>query len=255
MKVFGSGILFGTQLTDATGAAVSNPTPVQFGTMQDISADLSFEEKLLYGSYQMPIAIGRGKGKLQFKAKNADINSAIVGDLFFGLAKTAGIKDIYPNFPASVPASTPWTVTIAPPNTGTFVSDQGVINASTGLPMTRVATGPTTGQYSVNAATGVYTFATADANLAILISYEYSATSTAGPKYINISNQLMGYAPTFRAAFDISYGGKNATMVLNNCASSKLTLPFKNDDFSIPEFDFSAFADASNNIGYIALSE
>jgi len=255
MKLFGSGILFGTPLTDATGAAIANPTPVQFATLQDVSGDISFEEKLLYGSYQLPIAIARGKGKLAFKAKNADINAAIVGDLFFGLAKTGGIKLINSNFAAAVPAATPWTITIAPPSTGTYVADLGVINASTGLPLTRVATAPTTGQYSVNVATGVYTFASADANMAVLISYEYSATSSAGPKYINISNQLMGYAPTFKAGLNVPYQGKNATLVLNMCMSSKLTLPFKNDDFSISEFDFSAFADASNNVGYIALSE
>ena len=60
---FGTGILYGIQTQDATGAAVANATPVQFGTLQDISGDISFEEKLLYGSYQFPIAVGRGKGK------------------------------------------------------------------------------------------------------------------------------------------------------------------------------------------------
>jgi hypothetical protein len=253
MKLFGSGILFGTPLTDATGAAIANPTPVQFATLQDISGDISFEEKLLYGSYQLPIAVGRGKGKLQFKAKNADINSAIVGDLFFGLAKTGGIKCINPNFAAVVPATSPYTITIAPPSSGTFAADLGVINGSTGMPMTRVSSAPSSGQYSVSG--GVYTFAAADTGLGVLISYEYSATSSAGPKVINISNQLMGYAPTFKAGINLTYQGKAATLVLNACVSSKLTLPFKNDDFSISEFDFSAFADASGNVGYIALSE
>lgn len=252
---FGTGILYGVATADATGAAVSNPTPVQFGTLQDISGDISFESKMLYGSYQFPIAVGRGKGKLEFKAKNANLNAAIVGDLLFGLPKTAGIKDVYPNFATAVPASTPWTVTIAPPNSGTYVNDLGVLNASTGLPLTRVASGPTTGQYSVNTSTGVYTFASADANMAVLISYEYSATSATGPKYISLTNQLMGYAPTFKAGLDLSFSGKNFTLMLNNCVSSKLSLPFKNDDFSVPEFAFSAFADAAGNIGYMALSE
>ncbi len=249
---FGTGILYGIQLQDATGTAVTNATPVQFGGLQDVSGDISFEEKLLYGASQFPIAVGRGKGKISLKAKMAQINGQILGDLFFGTGTANAIKDIYPNFAASIPAGTPWQITIVPPSSGTFVADLGVLDATTGLPMKKVASGPTTGQYSVAGA--VYTFATADASKAVLVSYEYSATSTSA-KVIAISNQLMGYAPSFKAALDLSFGGKSFTLMLNNCVSSKFSLPFKNDDFMIPEFDFSAFADAANNIGYIATSE
>jgi len=42
---------------------------------------------------------------------------------------------------------------------------------------------------------------------------------------------------------------------LNACVSSKLTFPFKNTDFMISEMDIMAFADASNSIGTIAISE
>ena len=73
MYGFGTGILFGTQLQDATGATVANATPVQFGTLQDVSSDITFEEKLLYGQNQFPVAVGRGKGKINFKAKMAGI--------------------------------------------------------------------------------------------------------------------------------------------------------------------------------------
>jgi len=254
MLLFGSGILFAVPTADATGAAVTNPTPVQFGTLQDCSLDISFETKQLYGAYQFPISAGRGKGKIEGKAKNAHINAGILSDLLLGNPNSAGIKDIYPNFAAAVPSSTPWQITIAPPSSGTFVQDMGVLDATTGLAMKRVASGPTTGQYSVSAG-GVYTFATADANKAVLISYEYSATSTAGPKYVTLTNQLMGYAPTFKAGLDLSFGGKNATVVLTQCISTKISLPFKNDDYAVPDFGFTAMADAAGNIGYNALSE
>ncbi len=250
---FGTGILFAVQTMDANGAAVSNATAVQFGNLQDISCDISFEEKLLYGAYQFPIAVGRGKGKAAFKAKMANINGTIIGDLLLGTGTIAGIKSAVTNYAATVPASTPWQNTVVPPNSGTFVADLGVINSATGLPLKKVASGPLAGQYSVTGA-GVYTFASADANAAIAISYEYSATSTTA-RIATMSNQLMGYAPTFRAALNLSYGGKTITMVFAQCMSSKLSIPFKNDDFAIPEFDFSAFADASNNLGYIATTE
>lgn len=252
MYGFGAGTLIGVQTQDATGAAVANATPVQFGTLQDISGDISFEEKLLYGAYQFPVAVGRGKGKLAFKAKAASLYGSIFGDLFFGTGAVAGIKADVINFAAVVPAATPWTVTVTPPGSGTYVSDLGVLNAATGQPLKKAASAPATGQYSQSGA--VYTFAAADKDLPVLISYEYSATSTTA-KVVSISNQLMGYAPTFRASLNFSYSGKNFTFNLNACTSTKLSLPLKNDDFVIPEFDFSAFADAAGNIGYVALAE
>jgi hypothetical protein len=238
MKLFGTGLLFGVPLTNSAGAAVAAGTPVQFATLQDIQGDFSFEEKLLYGAYQLPL-----------------INSNIMSDLFFGQASTAGIKAIQPNFAVSVPAASPYTLVMAPPSSGIFLHDMGVRDANTGLLLTKVAAAPATGQYECDDTTGTYTFAAADTNRAVLISYEYSATSTTGPRIIPITNQLMGYVPTFKAALNLSIFGKNATLVLNACASTKLTLPFKNDDYSISELDFSAYADASNTVGYIALSE
>jgi hypothetical protein len=61
---FGSGALFGTPLQDAFGTAVASPTLIKFGVMQDITLDISFDLKELYGQNQFPIAIGRGKGKI-----------------------------------------------------------------------------------------------------------------------------------------------------------------------------------------------
>ncbi|MDR3414215.1 MAG: hypothetical protein P4L87_25185 [Formivibrio sp.] len=249
---FGSGILFAVPTADSTGAAIANATPVQFGNLQDISVDISFEEKLLYGGKKFPIAFGQGKGKIGVKAKSATINGSIFGDLFLGTGSTAGIKGIVQNFPAAVPASTPYTLTIAPPNTGTFTNDLGVLNTATGLPLKRVASAPTAGQYSVSA--GVYTFAAADSGNAVLISYEYTATSTTA-KNGTITNQLMGYAPSVKMYLTNQYGGNGLNLVLNACTASKLSMPFKNDDFSINELDFSAFADASGSIGYWSTTE
>ncbi|MFH4180992.1 hypothetical protein WDA55_23325, partial [Acinetobacter baumannii] len=53
------------------------------------------------------------------------------------------------------------TVTPVVPNSGTFVKDLGVTDAIA-IPLKRVASAPATGQYSVDAATGAYTFAAAD---------------------------------------------------------------------------------------------
>jgi hypothetical protein len=250
MIVFGTGALYGIPLTDTNGNAVSNPTPVQFGVLQEVAADLSFDEKTLYGAYQFPVAFGRGKGKFTFKAKAADLSYQALSSLFFGNTPTAGIRNVVDNFAATVP-TTPFQVTITPPSSGTFATDLGVRYSSTGIALTRVASGPTLGQYSLAGA--VYTFAAADVGAALLISYEYTATSTTNFQ-IGVTNVLMGYAPSFQTQLHLPYNGKNMTLKLNNCVASKLSLPFKNEDFSVQEFDFMALADASNNIGTISLA-
>ena len=250
MLVFGVGTLYGVPLTDATGAAIANPTPVQFGVLQEASADLSFDEKTLYGAYQFPVAFGRGKGKFSFKAKSADFDAKAIASLFFGNTVTAGIRAVVDNVAGTVPGVSAYTVTPTVPGSGTWATDLGVRYASTGIPLTRVASAPAAGQYSV--AAGVYTFAAADANANVLISYEYTATSTTQFQ-VPITNQLMGQAPSFQAQLSLPYAGKQLTLKMNNCVSSKLTLPFKNEDFSVSEFDFMALADASGTIGTVSI--
>jgi len=73
--------------------------------------------------------------------------------------------------PRTIPA-TPGPYTITTAHAATFVEDLGVTKAA--VPMVKVASAPTTGQYAVNIATGVYTFAAADQNQAVVISYRYT---------------------------------------------------------------------------------
>jgi hypothetical protein len=65
----------------------------------------------------------------------------------------------------------------------------------------------------------------------------------------------MGYAPTFKCDLYLPFQGKSMILTLNSCISSKMSFSTKLDDFLVPEFDFEAFADASNNLGTMALSE
>jgi hypothetical protein len=68
----------------------------------------------------------------------------------------------------TIPA-TPFQVTVNAPQ-GPFAADVGVTRA--GVAMVKVASGPITGQYSIDA-TGKYTFAAADTGAAVLISYSF----------------------------------------------------------------------------------
>ena len=250
---FGAGALWGNR-TDTTGSGIG---PDQFGILQDVQIDWEWTTKELYGQFQFPVDIARGQGKITGKAKFARIFGAIYGDLFFGQTPAAGQVTVAENEAQTVPASTPYTVTVA--NAANFVDDLGVYyatGANAGGRLTRVTTPAAAGQYSVNFATGIYTFAAADANAALLLSYLYNVT---GGKKLVVTNQLAGYTPTFKATFYTTKTTQGTpaglALVLNACTASKLSLPTKIDDYEIQEFDFSAFADPTGTIGTLSVNE
>ena len=163
MFVFGSGVLIGTP---------QGGTPINFGLAQEISLNIATTTKALYGQSNFPVAIGSGTRKMTGKAKLARISGQALGNLFFGVSPSAGGAQTQFGETTSVPASSPYTYSTT--FHSTFVSDQGVVYASSALPLKQVASSPTTGQYSVSA--GVYTFAAGDAGAAVLISYTYTVT-------------------------------------------------------------------------------
>lgn len=248
---FGSGKMIAVPTHLADGTAIAVPQPVVLATMQDVSLDMSVEIKTLYGAKRYPIAVGQGKGKIEVKAKSAEIDGAVLGSLFLGKAAAAGIKAAVFDSPATIPDTPgPYTLTVVPPNSGAFVADLGILSADTGTQLERVAGSPATGQYSVSAV-GVYTFASVDKLKPILMSYEYSASG--GGKVWTMTNDVMGYTPSFTLLLQNGFDGKNLVAKLNRCVSGKLALPFKSDDFAVSDFDAQAFADAAGNLGYICL--
>ncbi len=233
---FGSGVLLGTR-TDVT-----NATPINFGLIQDVSLDVSFQTKQLYGQNQFPVAIARGTAKFAGKAKMAQISGIAFNNLFFGQTMTTGQLATAFGEAQSVPASTPFTVTVA--NSATWVDDYGVIYSATGLPLTRVASAPALGQYSV--AAGVYTFNSSDAGKAVLISYTYTVAGTG--EQFTVTNQLLGTTPTFQCQLFTTFQGKPVNLKLFNCVSTKLAFQTKLEDFTIPELDFEIFGNAAQQV-------
>jgi hypothetical protein len=178
MFVFGSGVLIGTQLNTGT----TPPTPINFGLVQKVSVDTSVSVKELYGQYAFPVAVGSGTRKVTCKATLARFSGQAIGRLFYNQIPTPGstlssFAEVH-----NVPASTPYTITVA--QSTHFIADQGVTYAATGLPLVAVASGPTQGQYSF--AAGVYSFAAADEGLGVLISYTYSVAATTPPTTQNL---------------------------------------------------------------------
>jgi hypothetical protein len=235
--LFGTGNLY---LTPVGGGA-----PQAFGAIQDVSVSFDGDTKMLYGQNSFPLDTARGKTKITGKASFGQLNPSIYNSVFFGGSIAVGETLQAFNEAASIPATTTYTVTAA--NGANFKTDLGVFYALSGAPLTQVAAGSeAVGKYSVNQTTGVYTFAVADASKAIVLNYLYGSATTG--QTLTINNTLMGSIPTFQLILSNNSKAKQSTLTLLSCTSSKLDLPFKQDDYGIPSLDFSAQDDGTGRV-------
>lgn len=247
---FGAGVMFGTQTQDGSGAAVSNPSPIQFGILQEVTPDESFELKMLYGANKFPVAVAQGKGTMGLKAKLANINAELVNTFLYGLTLTDSYRAIYNDLTGTVIPTAPGSIT--PTIHGTALQDLGVVSTINGVPYTRVASSPTGGQYSFSAPAGAWTFDPVnDFGKTVFINYVYGDASVTSGKLLTVVNQPMGVQPVFSVDLMTQYLGKTVYVRYPQVIATKLSRTFKNDDFSIPDFEMSAFAD-SNGVVYSA---
>jgi hypothetical protein len=252
MRHFGSGVLWATPTQDALGNIPAIPTPFQFGILQDVGIDASFDEKLLYGQSSFPVDSGRGKGKIGLKAKFANINILPLTAAFFGQSAIAGLITSVNDVAGQVIPATPYTITITPPGGATYFANLGVRLDANGTPMIRVASAPATGQYTTNGS-GAYVFAAADAGKTVFIDYQHMAAASG--QLLKVQNLPMGLNPTFSVDFSMQRNGKIMTLTWPRVVSSKLALSSKQEDFMIPEMDMSCLADDTGMVWKWSSSE
>lgn len=231
---------FGVGLLTFTPSG-SNPTPLQCGILSEVSVDFTSTLKELMGQYRAPVDAALADFKLTGKAKFAQIRGGILSQIMSGATLTSGSTAGAINEVGTIPGSGPYTVTVA--HSATFVEDLNVVDATTGLNLTRVASNPATGQYAVSA--GVYTFAAADTGHTVWISYSYTTT---GGKTVAFNNQLMGQATMFTLTLFNTYATYNLGIKLFAVVVPKLSDTFKNTDFTERNLDFSAYANGAGQI-------
>ena len=234
---FGSGYLFGTPVA---GNLAAHPTPVQVGIIQNIKFTLGADIKELFGQQQWPVDSAIGKRSIKGSFEFAEMSNQLLSQLFFADAVTAGVIATALNEPATIP-TTPYEVTVS--HSGTFTADQGVVFAATGIALTQVASGPTTGQYSF--AAGVYTFAAADTGLGVFISYSYTISGSGTT--LTVGNHAMGFGPILSLTGVFPYEGTDMGFVMPNVRLGKIDFTTKLDDYTMLSTDFSAFAGAGAN--------
>jgi len=235
------------------GNLATNPTPLRALTIQDAELDISGTIETLKGQYQFPddaaVTDKKGTGKLTMGRKDL----SMLNQIFFADVTAAGGTSVSPTEAHSVPASTPYTITVTPPGTGTFYADLGVYyQANNAKAFERLATGtPAAGQYTV--AAGVYTFAAADTGLGILISYAYTQSTTGN--IFQVNNQNIGYGPQVEIYLVDTYqpipvSGVNIYSTTRVWAAkiSKVTLGNKRSAYSMPQVDYEYFQAPSGRV-------
>lgn len=256
---FGSGYVYGIPLQG------TNLTPALLGTLQDCSYDISSSIKELYGQLQFAAAIGRGPAKFTGKAKMGAFSAEMWNTFFFGPGSdgsatpttTGGIQTV--NKEIGTTAANAYQ--FAGHASGTFDTNLGVYYTTSGLYLVQVPSAPAIGQYSVNTSTGTWTFNASDTNAnaagGITVAYSWLPTSpTRLIQAINNNAFPMGSAPSFEIVHNIPYttGGTDVTIKIYGAVASKLSFGFKNTDFTIPDIDFSMFANAAGKVMDIILA-
>lgn len=242
---FGSGVLFGKP---TAGNLATNPTPMTFGILQEVQATIKGDLKKLYGMQQGPVATARGKIDISVKGKFAALDPLVYSQLYFGVDTATGMRrPVYCE--AGVAAA---ELTLTHP---TATEDLGVINVSTGKQMPcSGSTAPGVGEYQFVAATNgtvpttaKYVFNAADVTAELAVLKNYSWPDPIGTT-LHINNQLMGTAPEIQALLYNKFKNSTFGLRLYACVMGQISIPTKQEDFWISDFDMEASSDISGNL-------
>jgi hypothetical protein len=250
MFVFGVGDAY---FLPYSGSLAANPSPMQLWGLQETQIDISSSSKSLMGKTQFPLAIARTDGKITAKLKFSAQYVKILNDAFFGAAGTltTGSTIGVSRQPLTL---TSHAGTVSPPNSGIFATDQGCVDVTSGRIMYEVAAGPVAG-VSYTRSGADYTFASAQG--AVLVSYTYTATSGFT---MTVANTAMGSQPigsiTVMNSQYINYdGAQNVLWTLPAVLPTKISEPFKYNDFTMVELDVECFVDSVGNVLYVSYDE
>jgi hypothetical protein len=243
---FGTGYLYASP---NAGNLAANPTPVKFGVLQEVTLDVKGDIKKLFSQTQFAVAKARGKIDVTVKGKFATLDPTLLNQLYWGQAQTSGMTILAADESQTISAGSVVVsaFTDSPPLAAAIITDYGVWNGTTGIPFTKLVSGPPAqGEYTVNLATGTYTFNAADNGTQVFISYTYLDASRGTTT--TLTSQAMGYAPEFRAFLFNQFQGNIIGVELYSCMMGSWNIPTKMEDFWVADFDMDA---STNNAGVL----
>lgn len=244
---FGIGTVIGRRTDQAA-------QPAFFGTIQDINVDIDQTLVELYGQLKLPVDIAPSKMKISGKAKFARIQLNQLNNMLINDAVTTASGFDMASAESHTATATSFTVT----HGATFIVDLGVFYHSNGLQLTPVTATPSQGSYVPGLTTvGTYTINASDESAALDVYYTYTVTTL---QQVTGTNQFMGTGPIFELTMSNHYTNNlgvvgTLNIRLNACRSSRWTFPFSNVNYTIPDFDFQAFADSTGSWGTVVTTE
>ena len=217
MYQFGSGALW---------ARFDDGSYLEFGTQQEVSLDFSFDKKELYGRNQFPVKIARAKGKVDGKAKYANITAEALNLVLNGNITNGELK-----------VAEPLNVTV--PNNGEVVIDLPTgsalnnvltvynVDGETKVPMKEVDTTPTvSGTYFVD-----------DGAAAVAGSRTYTLTTNfAASDTVVVEGQTFTAVASSPSTGEFEVGSTIADSITNLVALINAT-PAINTKFTKPSCD------------------
>jgi hypothetical protein len=243
---FGSGVLFGIP---NAGNLATLPNPTLLPVLQEVTVEFKSDLKKLYGQTQYPLAKARGKVDVTGKGKFVLSDPSILGQLYFGQDSVAGVERPVFNESHTTAAS-------VAPTQATADKNLGVINGDTGRQMQLITSGsPTIGQYkftpynSTGPVPAAYIFHASETASKVLLSYSWPDASNGSS--LTLSSQQMGYAPEVQMVLFNNFRNKLFSLQLNSCVFGSISIPTKQEDFWISDFDFDASVDAAGVLGII----
>lgn len=248
--MFGAGQLFALPGTFSGGAF--NASPVWFATLQDVDITIDATIKELRGQFQFPDDTAISDKKITWKAGFGRFSIDVWNNIYFGDTISTGSNSGGSGAGGGVPqvqeAVTLNATTFTVSHSSGFTQDMGVLFASNFQGFQKVTGVPTTGQYNVTA--GVYGFAAADNNKAVLISYRYGITTG---KVLVVQNHVQGWGPQFEMVLSQPYQELTSNIPnyldLYACKCGKLTAPLKRADYMISDLEGQTFANSAGFIG------
>lgn len=228
MKTYSMGALYAVP-------GVANPTPVPVGFLKGCKVDMKQSKATFRGPMRDITDVADKARDWTISIDNADFRASAFGMVVAGGVTATGGLSLAPGEAITLAA----TVTVA--NGATFSENGGVLDLVLNKWMQVVPSAPTTGQYSFNAATGVYTFAAADIGHAAMVVYTYGSVTLGQTTTVNNSLQSASTPYKLRVYSPFAVVGSPGQVRL-------IGLDFASVHFEDLSFDFKVEDFAAHNL-------
>lgn len=224
-------------------SSVANATPKRIADLKGVALDHATEVKSLVTENFYPVDATPAGGNITGKIDSADFSQELLRAAMPWLATATGGSKLAFEEQDTIPG-TPYQLVVD--HAADFQTDLGVYDVTSGVYLTKVASAPATGQYSVSA--GTYTFAAADTGHIVRMTYRYNVTTT--PDTLTASQHTAEKRSDYYSLYLTNGAGSTdeVGIYLPKVVLSGLPFAFKDKDFTSHELSFIALPDSTGKI-------